>query len=235
MGVLCVYAMFLIALSSIALAVLLALGRCSSGCCFLTRPGGFFRPDRATRQLRPDYPADCDGGRAIAARRAIVCHANCRARQRHLDRGRAHMVLIAVLVFLVLRQVMPIASGLAGGVSLHSFGIASRSLRMGRIRQLAAPALAAIAASWRARRRGGSGTGQVQRGAQSSVLYAKRGGYRSAGAKLCNGVDRWLHHRSSPCAPIIVTRTACNFAPVPRRRYVATHTCSRSTPGEESH
>ncbi len=38
-----------------------------------------------------------------------------------------NMMLIALLVFLVLRQVMPIASGLAGGVSLHSFGIASRS------------------------------------------------------------------------------------------------------------
>jgi hypothetical protein len=39
-----------------------------------------------------------------------------------------HMVLMAVLVFLVLRQVMPIASGLAGGASLNSFGFVSRSL-----------------------------------------------------------------------------------------------------------
>ena len=38
-----------------------------------------------------------------------------------------NMVLVAVLVFLVLRQVMPIASGLAGGVSLNSFGVVSRS------------------------------------------------------------------------------------------------------------
>ena len=35
-------------------------------------------------------------------------------------------MLIAVLVFLVLRQVMPIASGLAGGASLNSFGLTSR-------------------------------------------------------------------------------------------------------------
>ncbi len=38
-----------------------------------------------------------------------------------------NMLLIAVLVFLVLRQVMPIAAGLAGGVSLNSFGVVSRS------------------------------------------------------------------------------------------------------------
>jgi hypothetical protein len=38
------------------------------------------------------------------------------------------MVLIAVLVFLVLRQVMPIASGLAGGASLNSFGLISRGV-----------------------------------------------------------------------------------------------------------
>jgi type IV secretion system protein VirB6 len=39
-----------------------------------------------------------------------------------------NMVLIAVLVFLVLRQVMPIASGLAGGASLNSFGLTSRMI-----------------------------------------------------------------------------------------------------------
>jgi hypothetical protein len=34
-----------------------------------------------------------------------------------------NMMLMALLVFLVLRQVMPIAAGLAGGASLNSFGI----------------------------------------------------------------------------------------------------------------
>jgi type IV secretion system protein VirB6 len=33
---------------------------------------------------------------------------------------------VALLVFLVLRQVMPIASGLAGGAALSSFGATSR-------------------------------------------------------------------------------------------------------------
>ena len=42
-----------------------------------------------------------------------------------------NMMLIALLVLLVLRQVMPIASGLAGGGSLSSYGIASRSVSSG--------------------------------------------------------------------------------------------------------
>jgi hypothetical protein len=39
-----------------------------------------------------------------------------------------NMVLIAVLVFLILRQVMPIAAGLAGGLALSSFGLLSRTI-----------------------------------------------------------------------------------------------------------
>jgi len=42
-----------------------------------------------------------------------------------------NMVLIAVLVFLVLRQVMPIAAGLVGGASLVSYGIVSRGVGWG--------------------------------------------------------------------------------------------------------
>jgi hypothetical protein len=41
------------------------------------------------------------------------------------------MLLVTVLVFLVLRQVMPIASGLVGGASLNSFGLMSRSVASG--------------------------------------------------------------------------------------------------------
>jgi type IV secretion system protein VirB6 len=42
-----------------------------------------------------------------------------------------NMMLVAFLVFLVLRQVMPIASGLAGGASLSSLGVVSRSISSG--------------------------------------------------------------------------------------------------------
>jgi len=42
-----------------------------------------------------------------------------------------NMVLVAVLVFLILRQVMPIAAGLAGGLALNSYGVVSRTLQWG--------------------------------------------------------------------------------------------------------
>jgi len=45
------------------------------------------------------------------------------------------MMLVAVLVFLVLRQVMPIAAGLAGGLALNSFGMLSRTVMMAMPRQ----------------------------------------------------------------------------------------------------
>jgi hypothetical protein len=42
-----------------------------------------------------------------------------------------NMVLMSVLVFLILRQVMPIASGLAGGLALNSYGLVSRAVTTG--------------------------------------------------------------------------------------------------------
>src|SRR5207302_9949698 len=42
-----------------------------------------------------------------------------------------NMVLIAVLVFLLMRQVMPIAAALAGGIALSSFGSVSRLVNWG--------------------------------------------------------------------------------------------------------
>jgi len=50
-----------------------------------------------------------------------------------------NMVLASVLVFLLMRQVMPIAAGLGGGVALSSFGAVSRAVRwsMGPLRGVA--------------------------------------------------------------------------------------------------
>src|SRR5690606_30452529 len=42
-----------------------------------------------------------------------------------------NMVLMSALVFLLMRQVMPIASGLAGGVALSTFGGMSRVMSRG--------------------------------------------------------------------------------------------------------
>jgi len=128
-GVLCVYAMFLIALSSIALAVLLALGPFFIALLFFD----------ATRRFFIAWLAQLVNYGLITVLTVMVGALLLRIVQSYAAqtaaRGSAiltvdalNMMLIALLVFLVLRQVMPIASGLAGGASLNSFGTASRSV-----------------------------------------------------------------------------------------------------------
>ena len=65
-----------------------------------------------------------------------------------------NMVLVAVLVFLVMRQVMPIAAGLAGGLALNSFGTLSATMRWG---------------GRRARNARGTGGGEVLASAQCAA------------------------------------------------------------------
>jgi type IV secretion system protein VirB6 len=128
-GVLCVYAMFLIALSSIALAVLLALGPLFIALLFFD----------ATRRFFSAWLAQLVNYALITVLTVMVGALLLRIVQSYAAqtaaRGSAiltvdalNMMLIALLVLLVLRQVMPIASGLAGGASLNSFGTASRSV-----------------------------------------------------------------------------------------------------------
>jgi type IV secretion system protein VirB6 len=132
MGLLCVYAMFLIALSNIALAVLLALGPLFVAMLFFD----------ATRRLFVAWIAQLTNYALITVLTVMVGALLLQIVQSYAAqtaaRGSAiltvdalHMVLIAVLVFLILRQVMPIASGLAGGASLNSFGFVSRSVNGG--------------------------------------------------------------------------------------------------------
>jgi type IV secretion system protein VirB6 len=124
--VLCVYAMFLIALSSIALAVLLALGPLFFALLFFD----------ATRRFFTAWIAQLANYGLITILTVMVAALLLKIVQSYAAqtaaRGAAiltvdalNMMLIALLVFLVLRQVMPIASGLAGGVSLSSSGVAS--------------------------------------------------------------------------------------------------------------
>ncbi|HEY2678047.1 MAG TPA: type IV secretion system protein [Steroidobacteraceae bacterium] len=131
MGVLCVYVMFLIALSSIALAVLLALGPLFMVMLFFD----------ATRRFFSAWIAQLANYALITILTVMTAALLLRIVQSYAAqtaaRGSAiltvdalNMMLVAVLVFLVLRQVMPIASGLAGGVSLNSFGVTSRGAMM---------------------------------------------------------------------------------------------------------
>ncbi len=128
-GLLCVYAMFLIALSTIALAVLLALGPLFIGSLFFD----------ATKRFFAAWMAQLANYALITVLTVMVAALLLRVVQSYAAqtaaRGAAiltvdalNMMLMAVLVFLLLRQVMPIASGLAGGASLNSFGVVSRTL-----------------------------------------------------------------------------------------------------------
>jgi len=151
-GLLCVYAMFLFALSSIALAVLLALGPLFIASLFFD----------ATRRFFAAWIAQLANYALITVLTVMVAALLLQIVQSYATqtaaRGSAiftvdvlHMVLIAALVFLVLRQVMPIASGLAGGASLNSFGLTSRSIGWGlrNTGKAAVPALGFFAPYWK--------------------------------------------------------------------------------------
>ena len=144
MGLLCVYTMFLIALSSIASAVLLALGPFFTVMLLFNSTRRYFEAwiaQLATYalitiltvllgalllQIVNSYAAQ------TAARGAAIVTVDA-----------LNMVLIAALVFLLMRQVMPIAGALAGGLALSTSGLVSRPLGWGL--RSAVPAARAVA------------------------------------------------------------------------------------------
>lgn len=148
MGLVCVYTMFLIALSSIALAVLLALGPLFIALLLFDATRRFFEAWLAQLanyalitvltvlvaalllQIVASYAAQ------TAARGAAIVTVDA-----------LNMVLVAVLVFLLMRQVMPIAAALAAGVSLNSFGMVSRLAGWGVQRAATAGRGAAVLAA----------------------------------------------------------------------------------------
>jgi type IV secretion system protein VirB6 len=147
MGLLCVYSMFLIALAAIALAVLLALGPLFISLLLFDATRRFFEAWLAQLatyglitiltvmiaalllQIVESYAAQ------TAARGSAI-----------LTVDALNMVLIAGLVFLLMRQVMPLAAALGGGLALTSFGAVSRAVGWG-MRRGADSGRAAIAAA----------------------------------------------------------------------------------------
>jgi type IV secretion system protein VirB6 len=132
MGLLCVYVMFLIALSNIALAVLLALGPLFIAMLFF----------ESTRRMFSAWIAQLANYALITILTVMVAALLLQLVQSYAAqtaaRGSAiltvdalNMLLIAVLVLLILRQIMPIAAGLAGGLALSSFGTVSGTIRWG--------------------------------------------------------------------------------------------------------
>jgi type IV secretion system protein VirB6 len=128
-GLLCIYAMFLIALSSIASSVLLAIGPLFIVMLLFDSTRRYFEAwigqltnyalitiltvlvSALLLQIVSSYAAQ------TAARGGAL-----------LTMDALDMVLISALVFLLLRQVMPIAAGLAAGPALQGFGAMAQLL-----------------------------------------------------------------------------------------------------------
>ncbi|HEY1889147.1 MAG TPA: type IV secretion system protein [Steroidobacteraceae bacterium] len=128
-GLLCVYTMFLLALSSVALSILLALGPFFVAFLLFDTTRRFFEAWLA--QLA-NYALITILTVMVAA---LLLHlVQSYARQTQALGTAIHtvdaidMLLATALVFLFLRQVMPIAAGLAGGIALNSFGAAGRMI-----------------------------------------------------------------------------------------------------------
>jgi type IV secretion system protein VirB6 len=129
MGLLCVYAMFLIALSNIALAVLLALGPLFIALVLFdfTRRMFFAWVAQLTHYALITVLTVMFASLLLQAVRSYAAQTAARG-SAILTVDALDMMLIAGLVLLILRQVMPIAGSLAGGVALSTFGSVSRSL-----------------------------------------------------------------------------------------------------------
>jgi type IV secretion system protein VirB6 len=129
LGLLCVYAMFLIALSSIASSVLLALGPLFIVTLLFDSTRRWFEAWIA--QLA-NYALITILTVLVAALllQMVASYATQTAARGSalLTVDALDMMLVSGLVLLLLRQVMPIASGLAGGLALSSFGVIGRAL-----------------------------------------------------------------------------------------------------------
>lgn len=131
-GLLCVYTMFLIALSSIACAVLLALGPLFIVMLLFDGTRRFFEAwigQLATYALITIL--------TVLVGALLLKLVSSYAEQTAARGGSfttvdaIDMVLAAMVVFLLMRQVMPIAAGLAGGIALGTFGAVSRTIGWG--------------------------------------------------------------------------------------------------------
>ena len=157
MGAVCVYTLFLMSLARVALAVLLALGPLFIVLLLFDGTRRFF--EHWVAQLA-NYALV--GILAVLVATLLMTVVEAYAVQT-AAKGAAiltvdalDMLLVAGLVLLILRQVMPIAARLAGGVALTSFGVlgAAASRGLGGSGRLGARAAGALAGSLPARAAG---------------------------------------------------------------------------------
>lgn len=129
-GLLCVYTMFLLALSSIALSVLLALGPLFIALLLFD----------GTRRFFEAWLAQLANYALITILTVMVSALLLQLVATYAQQTAAlgtsitiddalNMLLATALVLLFLRQVMPIAAGLAGGTALGGMGAVSRTIR----------------------------------------------------------------------------------------------------------
>lgn len=147
-GALCVYTMFLIALSSIACAVLLAIGPLFVVMLLFD----------ATRRYFESWIAQLANYALISILTVLVAALLLRVVSSYASQTAARgsalltvdaldMMLMSTLVLLLMRQIMPVASALAGGIALSSFGLVSRGLSWGSRQALGGVGIAAALAS----------------------------------------------------------------------------------------
>ncbi|MBS0448541.1 MAG: type IV secretion system protein [Proteobacteria bacterium] len=132
MGTVAVYAMFLMALSQIALSLILVLGPIFIVLLFF----------EATKRFFEAWVAMLANYALIAVLTVLASALLLRIVQSYATQTAAlgsaivtvdalNMVLVSALVFLVMRQVPAIAAGLASGIALSSFGAVSGILNWG--------------------------------------------------------------------------------------------------------
>ena len=132
MGAVAVYALFLMALSKVALAVILALGPLFIVLLFFD----------ATKRFFEAWIAQLANYALIAVLTSLVASLMLALVSSYATQTAAlgaaivtvdalNMILCAALVFLLMRQVMPIAAGLASGIALSSFGAISGAVNWG--------------------------------------------------------------------------------------------------------
>jgi type IV secretion system protein VirB6 len=125
-GLLCVYTMFLIALAHVALAILLALGPFFIAMLLFEN----------TKRLFDAWLAQLANYALITVLTVMAAGLLLQVVDTYAAQTAAlgsaimtvdalNMMLVSVLVFLFMRQVMPIASSLAGGASVNTFGTVS--------------------------------------------------------------------------------------------------------------
>jgi type IV secretion system protein VirB6 len=131
-GVTAVYTMFLMALSKIALSVLLALGPLFIALLFFETTKKFFESWIA--QLANYALITILSGLVSALMLTVITRAaeHAMAMGGSIEiRDAVRLCAAAGLTLLVLRQVMPIAASLASGLALSSFGVVSAALGWG--------------------------------------------------------------------------------------------------------